>query len=125
MTKFYTGFSTFKALDTGGKVFSTSGLETVKRDLLNHIQTIRGERPHRPDFGTRIPLLAFEPLDDQTLRVVREDLTEVFSEDPRVDLIDIAILPMPNNNTIVAIVDFKYLELNVQETLNVNIVVAG
>lgn len=59
-------------------MFSTIGVETVERDLLNHIYTIPGERVMAPDFGTRIPLMAFEPLDPTSLAIIKEDLKEGF-----------------------------------------------
>src|SRR5688572_12564923 len=102
----YIGFST-----TAKKGFRLTGKELINRDLLNHIYTIRGERPMMPGFGTRIPLMAFEPLDQITLSEVERDLKEVVAYDPRVQLLDIAVLALPDNNTIVAMLDLKYVEL--------------
>lgn len=113
----YRGFSTQAQIDSRGKTFQTADVETVKRDLLNHIYTIPGERVMFPNFGTRIPLMAFEPLDPTSIQIIKDDLTTVFTYDPRVRLIDIAVLPMPDNNAIVALVDILYVELGLQETL--------
>lgn len=112
----YRGFSTAKFLQSR-TTFAISNQETVKADLMNHIYTLRGERPHRADFGTRIPLLAFEPLDEQTLQIVRDDLNQVIDFDPRVQLIDMAVLATPDNNAIIAFVDLYYIQLDVKETL--------
>lgn len=112
----YRGFSTARFLQTR-KTFAITNQETVKADLLNHIYTVKGERPHRPEFGTRIPLLAFEPLDDKTIKIIRDDLRQVFEFDPRVDLLDMAVMAAPDNNAIIAYVDVFYKELNVKETL--------
>lgn len=119
----YRGFSTATYFEK--KSFSLTNEELVKRDLLNHIWTIRGERPHQPNFGTRIPLLAFEPLDQKTLSIIKEDLTAVFKYDPRIELVDIAISAVPDLNTVVAFVDIKYLELNTTETLKLEIEVGA
>lgn len=116
----YRGFSTQAHIDNRGKTFSTIDIETVKRDLLNHIYTIPGERVMQPDFGTRIPLMAFEPLDTMSIQIIKDDLTKVFNYDPRVRLIDIAVLPMPDNNAIVALVDLQYIELDVNETMKLS-----
>lgn len=113
----YRGFSTETALQSKGLTFSTRNVDTVKRDLFNHIYTIPGERVMLPDFGTRIPLLAFEPLDEATLLIVKEDLTKVFEYDPRVELLEIVVLPLPDNNAILAIADVLYVEMDVKETL--------
>lgn len=105
----YVGFSTFGK--NTNKSFMMTGKELVIRDILNHIYTLKGERVMMPDFGTRIPLMAFEPLDQLTLAAVEEDLRAVFDYDPRVELMDLAVMALPDNNAIVAIVDVRYLEL--------------
>lgn len=116
----YRGFSTRTHLASRGATFMTSNVETVKQDLLNHIYTIKGERVMQPGFGTRIPLLAFEPLDAGTLTIVEEDLNEVFTYDPRVELLGLSVVAAPDNNTIIAVVDLRYLELDVRETLKLD-----
>lgn len=113
----YRGFSTAKQLETRGKTFSTSDIETVKRDLLNHIYTIPGERVMQPNFGTRIPLMEFEPLDPNSIKIIKDDLAMVMNYDPRVRLIDIAVLAMPDNNAIVALIDIEFVKFNVTETM--------
>lgn len=113
----YRGFSTQKSWETRGRTFSTSDVETVKADLLNHIYTIKGERVMQPKFGTRIPLMAFEPLDPTSLKIIEDDLREVFAYDPRVKLIELVVLALPDNNAIVAMVDIQYLELGTFDTL--------
>ena len=107
-TASYLGFSTFGSSKKG---FSLKGKALIIRDILNHIYTLKGERPMLPDFGTRIPLIPFEPLDQLTLAAVEEDLRAVFDYDVRVRLVDIAVMALPDNNGIVAIADIQYLEL--------------
>lgn len=113
----YRGFSTQKSLETRGRTFSTTDVETIKADLMNHIYTIRGERVMQPNFGTRIPLMAFEPLDPTSIKIIEEDLREVFEYDPRVNLVDLAVLSLPDNNSILAVVDIQYLDLGTFDTL--------
>jgi phage baseplate assembly protein W len=119
----YRGFSTANFLTN--RTMLLTGVELVKRDLLNHIYTIPGERVHLPNFGTRIPLLAFEPLDQRTISIVKEDLRKVIEYDPRIRLIDMAVTAMPDNNAIAAFVDLEYLELAVSETLHLEFPVNG
>src|SRR5574343_328627 len=110
MTKaLYRGFSTAGHRQYPQKGFLTVNVETVKRDLLNHIYTTPGERVYRPTFGTRIPEIAFEPLDQTTLKIIEEDLRMVVNADPRVELIDIAVSALPNNNAAIAYIDLKYV----------------
>jgi phage baseplate assembly protein W len=115
----YKGFST---ADWGNRrTFKLTNLELVKRDLLNHIFTLKGERLYMPNFGTRIPLLAFEPNDEQTRAIVETDLREVFDYDPRVKLLDLAVTSLPNNNAILALADLFYVEFQVRDVLRIEV----
>lgn len=113
----YRGFSTAKHAENPRGGFMTADVETVNRDITNHIWTIRGERVMQPTFGTSIPLLAFEPLDPSTIATVERELREVFAFDPRVELIELVVAALPDNNAIFAMADLRYLQLNVKETL--------
>lgn len=107
------------------KTFSINDVACVQQDLLSHIYTRRGDRVMMPTFGTRIPDLAFEPLDSFTLMVLEEDLRLVVGFDPRVKLIDLKIVPLVDSNTIVASLTLQYIELNMVGNVDINIVVAS
>ena len=78
-----------------------------------------------PNFGTRIPDLAFEPLDNYTLSILDEDLRAVFAFDPRVELMALNIIPIPDSNTVIASAKLLYVELNMQGSLDINITFEG
>lgn len=117
----YRGFSSEMWLTSYGKTAKLSNLDLIKRDLLNHIYTIPGERVMMPDFGTRIPLLAFEQNDQVTAGIIKDDITMVINYDPRVQLIDIAILPIPDKHMIIALVDIQLTGTEVQDTLRIEV----
>lgn len=94
-------------------------------DLLQHIFTRRGERVMMPTFGTRIPDMAFEPMDDITLGIIREDLETVFRFDPRVKMLSLQVVPVPDQNYVVATARLLYVELEFIDTLNLNITFEG
>lgn len=124
MTKgLYRGYSSYEY--QRNKTFSLNDIELVKMDLLNHIFTRRGERVMMPTFGTRIPDMTFEPLDDITLDIIEEDLRSVFNFDPRVQLLNLTISPDYDANTIIATADLLYIELDMTGNLNINIVFEG
>ena len=120
MATLYKGFSTKDWRSR--RTFSLSNLEIVKRDLLNHIYTIKGERVMMPNFGTRIPLITFEPNDENTRKIIEEDLTFVFNYDPRVKLISLNVISLPDNNAIIAVADLLYVELDIREELHIEVV---
>ena len=115
----YRGYSSYEYQNY--KTFKLTDVELVKLDLLNHIFTRRGERVMMPRFGTRIPDLAFEPLDDITLLVLEEDLRTVVNFDPRVSLLDLTITPDPDTNSVVASINLYYIELDLVSSLDLNI----
>ena len=116
--KFYKGFST-REYDETGKGFAIYNLDCVSEDLLNEIFTIKGERINMPHFGTRIPLLVFEINDSYAHDVVREDLTTVFKNDPRVTLKSLTI--EPDGNLLVATANLNYHEFQVVKDLRIEI----
>jgi phage baseplate assembly protein W len=115
----YKGFSSYNYQTN--KSFALSDIQLVKMDLLNHIYTIKGERVMMPNFGTRISTLAFEPLDQITLDILEEDLRAVFDFDPRVQLLELRIIPYYDSNAVVASARLLYLELNMQDNLDLHI----
>lgn len=124
MTKgLYRGYSSYEY--QAKKTFSITDVDLVKLDLLSHIFTRRGERVMMPTFGTRIPDLVFEPMDQITLDVLEEDLRAVFEFDPRVKLQQLTITPSYDTNTVTATARLLYIELNVSGSLDINIVFEG
>jgi len=116
----YKGFSSHEYQNS--KTFGIKDIELVKLDLLNHIYTRKGERVMMPTFGTRIPDMPFEPLDEMSLMVIEEDLLEVVRFDPRVELMQMNVVPDYDNNMIVASLRLFYKELNMTDDLTLNIV---
>lgn len=115
----YKGYSSYEF--QRAKTFRLTDVELVKMDLLNHIFTRRGDRLHMPTFGTNIPDLAFEPMDEITVDIIRDDILHVVNFDPRVKLLDLNIQPDYDNSTIIAEVKLEYLELRVQDTMYINL----
>lgn len=117
--KIYRGisFSNF----TRNKSIKLYDVELVKKDLLNHIFTRRGERVKMFTYGTRIPDLVFEPLDEIVLSVINEDLHHVVNSDPRVSLIDLRIVPLYDRNVVLASMTLEFIELDLTDVLDVKI----
>ena len=115
----YKGYSSFEFESTGS--FKINDVELIKLDLLNHIFTRRGERVMMPRFGTIIPDLVFEPLDEETLDTLETELRLVFEYDPRVELLDLSLNPDEDNNTVTAACRIRCIELDTVELINLNI----
>lgn len=118
--RYYLGFNT-KNYEKFGGGFASYNTNCIEQDLLNEIFTIRGERLYMPTFGTRIPTLTFEPNDAGTMDVIREDITTVMNNDPRVVLQDLSIIQLPDVYAILAIAKVNFLEFNVTKDLNIKV----
>ena len=115
----YKGFSTANWLET--RSFQVADIEVIKHDLSNHIFTRLGERVMQPGFGTRIPDMAFEPNDEETIKIIKDDVIKVISYDPRVQLKSVEVYPIPDNNTIIIMVTVYYVEFQVTSVLNIDV----
>jgi phage baseplate assembly protein W len=110
----FVGYST--AL-TNSKQQQFVDVELVKRDLLNHFNTIPGERVMMPLFGCGIWNLLFEPFDEATREAVIAEATKVILSDSRVNLQDIAINEYDHGMLIQ--LTLMFLPFNVIDTFSV------
>ncbi len=76
----------------------TTNLEESIRIILG---TRLGERVYRPNFGSRLSELVFEPMNTQTLLLVRMYIQESLELwEPRIDLVDIMTEPNPRTGLV-------------------------
>jgi len=108
---YYRGFST-RSYEETGKGFGISDVKCIQEDLMNELFTIRGERMMMPTYGTRIPLLTFEPNDTETQDVLREDVTAVIGHDPRVELMALDIIVALDKHALICSAKVRYIEVN-------------
>ena len=88
----YRGFSTVGR----SKKFRLTDLELVKRDLMNHFQIRKGEKLMNPDFGSIIWNTLFEPLTEETKRVIIDDVNTIVGYDPRLKVNDVVLTEQQN-----------------------------
>jgi phage baseplate assembly protein W len=82
--KLFIGFSTQEM--EGKRGWSVTDIQLIKRDLLNHFHTRRGERLMLPTFGTIIWDMLFEPFTESVRATIVADVRRVVLSDPRVSL---------------------------------------
>lgn len=85
----------YKGFSTVGKnrpPFIETDIELIKIDLMNHINTRKGERFMRPNFGSIIHELIMDPLDFMTKEAILNDLNEIIRSEPRVELLSPIII---------------------------------
>ena len=83
------------------------------QDLKNNFFTRQGERLMDPDFGSIIPEMIFEPLDDITKGKIEADVLRIITLDPRWNLLDLAILE--NEHDVRLQIKLEYLDKTQEE----------
>ena len=111
--KLFIGYST---VVTNSKVQQFSDLELIKRDLLNHFYTRRGERVMMPTWGCGIWNLLFEPFDEVTRDAIVYECQQVIESDSRVQWESIIVNELDYGFQIQ--MDLRYLPYDVIETFN-------
>lgn len=119
----YKGFSFFQY--QYNKSIILTDVKLVNRDLYNHIFTRLGDRVKMPLFGTRIPDMLFEQLDEELLFDIERELTNVFKYDPRVELVSLKLYPMYDQSTVYAVADLNYIELNLNDRFDIRLEFEG
>ena len=122
-TNLYRGLSTFEF--QRNKSLSIRDIELVKLDLLNHIFTQRGTRVMMPNFGSIIPELAFEPLDEDLVDELYANLLDIFDYDPRVRTMSLSVTPDFDTNSVFAEARLYYVELDTVDDFELNIQFEG
>ena len=116
-TIIYKGFTTHNYVENNGTL-SLTNIELVNMDILSHIYTEQGERVMMPLFGTSIPTMPFEPLTNDLMEKLRDDLERVFEYEPRVEKLQLLITPYFDQNSVVASATLRYHEFGVVDSLD-------
>jgi len=107
MARIVSKFRGYSSVGTGFLSPVRHDLDLARQDLLNQLNTRFGERVMLPKFGTIIWNLLFDPLDDRTVKLIRDDLTRIIGEDPRWLLVNINISEAANSLDIEITVNYK------------------
>lgn len=83
----YRGFNTIGQ----NKKFRLTGLELIKRDLLNHFSIRKGEKLMNPNFGSIVWNTLFEPITNELKKAILEDVRKVVSYDPRINVNEVLL----------------------------------
>jgi phage baseplate assembly protein W len=83
----YKGFSTLGPSNN----FRLTDFELIKQDIVNHFNIRKGEKLMRPNFGTIIWNVLFEPFTEDLKSVIISDIKAIANYDPRVSFDNIII----------------------------------
>jgi len=88
----FIGFNTINQY----KKFVLTDFALIKRDLLNYFNIRQGEKVGRPDVGTTMWNLIFEPQTEQTAELIIQEMQRIVGQDPRIYLSDATAYPQIN-----------------------------
>jgi len=111
-TKTYKGFSTITPSTNN---FSVYDYALIKQDLINHFHIRQGERLENPTFGTIIWDVLFEPLTDQLISLITQDVQNIINYDPR--LVAEQVIVTTYDQGLQIDCSLRYLPYNITESL--------
>ena len=86
-----------------------TGLELAKQDLENHFHIRKGEKWTNPEFGSNLPFLVFQPLDQLTVSEIENDVITIVGYDPRFELSDSTITVTEDTSFVYVSANLVYL----------------
>ena len=80
----------------------------IARSIKNLVFSRKGEKFFDPDFGSELSASLFENIDDVTALTMRDDIDYMIRvHEPRVDVINIEIIPNYDNNQMDALIVYS------------------
>jgi phage baseplate assembly protein W len=79
-------------LDPEGRIAMNSLDDHVRQSILLILQTAKGERVMRPDFGAGLRKLVFSPMSAATVALVQHEVKDALTRfEPRIDILNISV----------------------------------
>lgn len=101
------------AADPAGDAALAAYEEDVRQAIRIVLATDPGERVMRPDFGSGLGALVFEPLTAGTAALVRHRVEEALVRwEPRIDSVQVAVTPDPPQGRLLVQVDYRIRATN-------------
>ena len=113
-------FRGFSTVERARPSFNLTGVELVKRDLLNTFYTKRGERVMRPNYGSAIWDHLMDPSTAELDSIIKNDIKKIVSSEPRVKLLNVQVYVL--DYTISAEIELKFLPGGQTDSLYLNYV---
>jgi phage baseplate assembly protein W len=86
----------------------------IARSVRNLVLTQPGERFFNQNLGSRISQSLFENLDDISASIIQDEIRNTITNyEPRVELIDVIVLPNYDNNEFNVAIQYKIIGIDV------------
>ena len=108
---FYRGYNTVNSIFKPVRIVDN---ELVRQDIINHFNTNQGEAVMRPNFGSTVKSIAFEPLTPESQETLITEVKRVVALDPRVVLTELQIEDFENGLQVALTLDYVNADLSEQ-----------
>lgn len=71
--------------------FTLRDVDLSVADFVNHLETRKGSRLMLPEFGSILPELVLEPFTADLVEQIKEEVLEIATEDPRLNINDVQV----------------------------------
>jgi phage baseplate assembly protein W len=104
----------FQANPLNNDLIALKNQSAIARSIRNIVLTSPGEKFFNPDFGSNVSRLLFDNLDDLTALSIRDEIeNSIRNYEPRVQLIDVIVVPEYDNNEFNVTVVYKIIGIDV------------
>jgi uncharacterized protein len=101
------GFAFPAQVNVQGSVQLSANTPNLEESIIIILRTRLGERVYRPNFGSRLSELVFEPMNTQTLLLIRLYVEEALETwEPRIILNSILTSPDPKTGTVEIVITY-------------------
>lgn len=106
----------------GNAVFNTtySTQDQIKSNIINFLLTNKNERIFNPTFGGNIRRFLFEPIIQENLNEVKDNIEQLLqNEFENIIIKNISILGKPDKNEIIFNLDYSIRNTNINDQINI------
>lgn len=104
---------------TDGDISRVTEINAIKNSLNNIVSTMQGSRRMVPEFAIPLHEVLFDPMDEDTARIIGERILEgIEFWDDRIEITGIQIEPKYDLNEYRVRLNFKILQTDIIETIN-------
>ena len=100
-------------------------INAIKQSIRNIFSWRRGQRILDPLFGNIIYEYVYEPINNLTIKNLREAVLNMLKYEPRIDVIDLEIYPNNDQNTINVKLQYLIPKLNRMESFQTEITIVS
>lgn len=104
---------------TDGDISRVTEINAIKNSLNNIVSTMQGSRRMIPEFAISLHEVLFDPMDEDTARIIGERILEgIEFWDDRIEISGIQIEPKYDLNEYRVRLNFKILQTDIIETID-------